>query len=81
MGRAGRTKAALAELRDAQLRAAQPGVERALPVAVAVAPQLRRALVPPGADEAFQVGAHKELKHGLGDGAQEVGLAGRPQQR
>jgi hypothetical protein len=76
----GREVAALAELGDAELQGPQPGVERALAVAVAPVQALRGALVPARADQALHVGLHQELQHGLGDGAQEIGIPGLLQQ-
>ena len=63
------------ELRDPKVQRSQPGLER--PVAVAVAPggSLGRALVAPGSNEALDVGLHDDLKHALGDGAEEVLVA------
>jgi hypothetical protein len=76
----GREVAALAELGDAQLQGPEPGVERALAVAVAPVQPLRGALVPARADQSLHVRLHEELQHGLGDGAQEVGIPGLLQQ-
>ncbi len=76
----GREVGPLAQLGDAELQGAQPGVERPLPVAITVVEPLGRALVPAGADQALHIGLHQELQHGLGHGPQEVALAGLLQQ-
>ena len=72
--------AALAELRDPELQSAEPGVERAIAVAVAVCRALAGSLVAPGADDALDVGFHQQLHDGLGDAAQEIAITGFGQQ-
>ena len=76
----GREVRALTQLRDAQLERAEPRVERAGAMAVAVVEPLRRAFVPAGADHAFHVGLHQQLQHRLGDRSQEVAVVGLLQQ-
>ena len=71
-----REVAALPQLRDAQLQAAKPRVQRPVAVAVAVGLPLAGPLVASGADQAFHVGLHQQLHHGLGHAAQEVAIAG-----
>ena len=75
-----REVAALPQLRDAQLQAAQPRVERPVAVAVAVGRALAGALMSTGADQAFHVRLHQQLHHGLGHAAQEVAISGFGQQ-
>jgi site-specific DNA recombinase len=64
------------ELGDAQLQRAQPGVERAVAIAVAVRLPAQRALVAARADHALHVRLHEQLQHGLSHGAQEVAITG-----
>jgi hypothetical protein len=71
----GREVGALAQLRDAQLQGAEPGVEGAVAEAVAVVQALAGALVPAGADQALHIGLHEHLQHRLGDAAQEVAVS------
>jgi hypothetical protein len=54
------------------LLGAEPRVERAVAETVAVVQPLAGAFVPPGADQALDIGLHQHLQHGLGDAAQEV---------
>jgi hypothetical protein len=61
-----RKVAALTQFRNAQLQAAQPRVQRPLPVAVAIGRALAGALVPSSADQAIHVGFHQKLHHSLG---------------
>jgi tryptophanyl-tRNA synthetase len=68
------------QLRYPQGQSAEPGVERAVTVAVAVDQPVRRALVPAGADQASHIVLHQDLQHRLGDGAQEVAVTGLLQQ-
>ena len=51
-----------------------------VPVAVAVGGTVGCPLMPAGADQAFHVGLHQQLHHGLGYTAQEVAIAGFGQQ-
>lgn len=62
------------ELRHLQVQRAQTGVEGALSVPVAPGRALAVALMPPGADQALDIGLHDQLQHRLGDGAQKVAL-------
>jgi hypothetical protein len=63
-----------------QLQAAEARVEHAIAVPVPVGLAIGAPLVPPGADQAFHVGLHEQLHHGLGHRAQEVAVAGFGQQ-
>ena len=76
----GREVAALPQLRDAQLQAAEPRVQRPVAIAVAVGRAIAGALVPTGADQPFHIGLHQQLHHGLGHAAQEVAVSGFGQQ-
>ncbi len=58
----GRKVAALPSLRDPELQAAEPGIQRAVTEAVAVVPPLAGALVRPGADQALHIGFHQRLR-------------------
>jgi hypothetical protein len=71
---------ALPELGHPQLQGPEPGVERAVAVAVAVVQAVGGTLVAPRPDQAFHIRLHQQLQHGLRHGAQEVGLAGLLQQ-
>ena len=71
---------ALAQLRDAQLERSEPRVEAPVAIAVAVIEPIGRALVPPGADQALDIGFHQDLQHRLRHGSQEVALAALLQQ-
>jgi len=85
----GREVASLAELGDAELERAEAGVERAVPVSVAVVGPLGAALVAAGADHALHVRLHQDplhvrlhqdLQHALRHGPEEVAVAGLLQQ-
>jgi hypothetical protein len=76
----GREVASLAELGDAELEQAEAGVERAVPVSVAVVGPLGAALVAAGADHALHVRLHQDLQHALHHGPEEVAVAGLLQQ-
>ena len=76
----GREVAALPEFRDAELEAAEPGVEGSVAVAVAIGRALAGSLVSPGADHSLHIGLHQELHDGLGNAAQEVAISGFDQQ-
>src|SRR5215212_4304108 len=67
---------ALPQLGDTQLQGTDPGVERSIPVAVAVVEPLGRALVSPDADQALGIRLHQELQHRLRHATQEVALTG-----
>ena len=71
---------ALAQLRDAQLKRAEPRIQHPVPIAVAVGGTIAGAFVPTGADQPFHVGLHQQLHYGLGDTAQEVSVSGFRQQ-
>ena len=75
-----REVAALPQLGDAQLQAAQARVQRPVAVAVAVSRALAGALVPPGADQAVHIRLHQQLHYGLCNAAQEVAISGFGQQ-
>src|SRR4029077_3117312 len=70
----------LAQLGDAQLERAEPGVEAAVAVAIAVIEPIGAALVPAGADQPFDIGFHQDLQHRLRHGSQEIAVAALPQQ-
>jgi hypothetical protein len=70
----------LAQLRDAQLERAEPRVEAALAIPVAVIQPVARALVPTGADQPFDIGLHQDLQHRLRHGSQEIAVAALLQQ-
>src|SRR6266404_3003038 len=53
------------QLRDPQLERTQPGVETALAIPVAIVEPIGATLVPAGADQAFDIGLHKDLQHGF----------------
>jgi hypothetical protein len=72
----GRKVAPLPELGDAQLQLAEPGVERALAIAVPVVGPLGGAFVAAGADHPLHVRLHQDLEHALGQRAEEVAVAG-----
>src|SRR5215472_9882990 len=61
--------ATLAQLRDAQLQRAEPGIEGALAVAIAPRAPLTAALVAPGTDQPLDVGLHQQLQHRLRHGS------------
>ena len=71
-----REVAALPQLGDPELQAAQARVERTLPIAVAVGLPLGAALMTPSADQPVHVRLHQELHNGLGHAAQEVAISG-----
>jgi hypothetical protein len=70
----------LAQLGDAQAQRAEPGVEAALAIAVAVVEPVARAFVPPGADQPLDIGLHQDLQHALRHGSQEIAIAALLQQ-
>ena len=70
----------LPQLRDAQLERAEPRVERAVAIAVAVIQPIAAALVPAGADQPFDIGFHQDLQHRLRHGSQEIAVAALLQQ-
>jgi tryptophanyl-tRNA synthetase len=72
--------AALPQLGNPKLQTAQPGVERAVAVAIAIGCSIRSSLVPAGTDQAFHVGLHQQLHHRLRHAAQEVAVTGFRQQ-
>ena len=51
---------------DTKLQAAQPRVERPVPVAIAVGRTIAGSLVTSGADQPFHVGLHQQLHNRLG---------------
>ena len=71
-----REVAALPKLRNAKLQRAEPRVERAVPVAVAISRPLRRSFVTPGADHALHVGLHQKLHHRLRNCPQKITVSG-----
>ena len=71
-----RKVAALAQFGDPQLQAAQPRVERAIAIAVAIGRAITGALVPSGADQAIHIRLHEQLHDGLRYAAQEVAISG-----
>ena len=76
----GREIRSLAQLGDAQLERAEPRVEAAVAIAVAVIEPIAGALVPPGADQPFDIGFHQNLQHRLRHGSQEIAVAALLQQ-
>lgn len=64
----------LAQLRHLQVQRAQTGIERALPIPVALGRAVAIALVPTGTDQAIDIGLHDLLQDGLCDAAQKVAL-------
>ena len=70
----------LAQLGDAQLQRAEPRVERAVAIAIAVVQPLGAAFVAAGADQPFDIGFHQDLQHRLGHGSQEIAVAALLQQ-
>jgi hypothetical protein len=62
------------QLRDLQVERAQPRVEAAFPIAVAVGAALARSFVAACADQTVHVGLHQDLQDRLGDRAQEVAV-------
>ena len=69
-----RKAAPLPELGHPQVQRAQPGIEGAIPISVAPGRALAVAFVPPRTDQAFDIGLHDQLKHGLGDAAKQITL-------
>jgi site-specific DNA recombinase len=67
---------AAAQLGNAQLERAEPGVERAVAEAVAIRRALAGPFVATRADQPFHVRLHQELHHGLGHRTQEVLASG-----
>ena len=65
---------ALPQLRHPQVQRAQTGIESALSIPVSVGRASLGALVAPGTDDALDVGLHDQLKHRLGDGAEEIAI-------
>ena len=70
----------LAQLGDAQAQRAEPGIEAALAIAVAIVEPVAGALVPAGTDQPFDIGFHQDLQHALRHGSQEVTIAALLQQ-
>src|SRR5262245_55906452 len=68
------------QLGDAQLQRAEPRVEAALAIAVAVIEPLAGALVATGTDQAFNISFHQDLQHRLRHGSQEITVAALLQQ-
>jgi hypothetical protein len=58
------------------LQAAQPRIERPVPVAITVGRPIAGALVTSGPDQAFHVGLHQQLHNGLRHTAQEIAISG-----
>lgn len=58
------------------MKRAQPGVEAALAMAVAVGAAFARPLVAPGRDQPVHVGLHQVLQDHLGEATQEVAIVG-----
>jgi len=71
-----REVAALPQLGNAQLQAAEPGVQRPVAIAVAIGRALAGTLVATGTDQSLHVGLHQQLHHGLGHGTQEIAVSG-----
>ena len=65
----------VAQLGNAQLQRAEPRVEAALAIPVAVIEPVAGAFVPPGADQTFDIGFHQDLQHRLRHGSQEIAVA------
>jgi hypothetical protein len=65
----------LPQLRDPQAERAEPRLEAAIAVAVAVIEPIGRALVAAGADQALDIGFHQDLQHCLRHRSKEVTLA------
>ena len=76
----GREVGALAQLGDAQAQWPEPGIERAVAVAIAVIEPIAGALVPTGADKPFDIGLHQDLQHRFRDSSQEISFAALLQQ-
>src|SRR5207247_993946 len=76
----GREVRTLAQLGDAQAQRAEPGVEAAVAIAIAVIEPLGAALVPAGADQPFDIGFHQDLQHRLRYGSQEIAVTALLQQ-
>jgi hypothetical protein len=72
--------AALKPSRLSRYKRAEPRVEGAGAMAVAVVEPLWRAFMPAGADHAFHIGLHQQLQHRLGERTQEVAVVGLLQQ-
>ncbi len=70
----------LAQLGNAPLKRAEPGVETTLAVAVAVIKPVAGAFVPAGANQACDIGFHQDLQHRLRYGAQEIAVTALLQQ-
>ena len=64
------------ELWNFEVQRAEPGIERAIAIAVAPGAALAGALVAASADQAVDIGLHDDLQHALGHRAQEVAVAG-----
>ena len=60
--------------RHPQLERAQARVGAALAITIAVIEPFGRALMTPGADQAFDIGFHQDLQHRLGNHAQEIAV-------
>lgn len=63
------------QLRDLQVERPEPGIERAVAIAVAPGATLAGSFVPAGTDQAIGVGLHDDLQHALGHGAQKVAVS------
>ncbi|PZX11886.1 hypothetical protein LX81_03762 [Palleronia aestuarii] len=66
--------APLPQLRHAQSQRPEPGVERAVAIAIAVGGPPLGPLVAAGADDALDVGLNDQLQDRLGDGTEEIAL-------
>ena len=60
------------QLRYPQLKRSQPGVERAVAVAITPGHALAIALVASSTDQTFYVRFHQQLKHRFGHSAQKI---------
>src|ERR1700746_193442 len=63
-----------------QLKRAEARVEAALAVSVALIERVGRALMPAGADQAFDISFHQNLQYRLRHGSQEIAIAALLQQ-
>ena len=70
----------MAQLWDPQLERAEARVEAALAITVAIVEPISRAFVPPGADQALDIGFHQDLQHRLRNSSQKIAIAALLQQ-